>query len=109
GFKGGTGNAERDIEVKGGVYFGVTGPTFETRAEYKMIRKLGGHAVGMSTVQEVIAAVHMGMKVFAMSVITDIGIRKEDNVITHAEVLEAANKAEPKLSAIFSQLIATIG
>lgn len=101
--------ADRDIEVKEGVYFGVTGPTFETRAEYKMIRKLGGHAVGMSTVQEVIAAVHMGMKVFAMSVITDIGIRKEDNVITHAEVLEAANKAEPKLSAIFSQLIATIG
>ncbi|MEY3946194.1 MAG: hypothetical protein RJB03_900 [Bacteroidota bacterium] len=91
--------------IKQGVYFGVTGPTFETRAEYKMIHILGADAVGMSTVQEVIAAVHCGMKVFAMSVITDLGIREEENIITHQEVLDAANAAAPKLSAIFKQLI----
>jgi purine-nucleoside phosphorylase len=96
------------IPLRSGVYFGVTGPTFETRAEYQMIRILGGDAVGMSTVQEVITAVHMGMKVFALSVITDIGIRDEDNVITHEEVLQAANEAEPKFTSIFQRLIAVI-
>jgi purine-nucleoside phosphorylase len=96
------------IQVKEGVYFGVTGPTFETRAEYKMIHVLGGDAVGMSTVQEVIAAVHMGLPVFAISVITDIGIREEHNIITHEEVLQAAKEAEPKLTAIFKQLIVEI-
>lgn len=93
------------IDLKEGVYFGVTGPTFETRAEYKMIRVLGGDAVGMSTVQEVITAVHAGLPVLAISVITDIGIREEENTITHAEVLEAAKAAEPKLTAIFTELI----
>lgn len=97
-----------NIAVKEGVYYGVTGPTFETRAEYKMIHVLGGDAVGMSTVQEVIAAVHAGMDVFAMSVITDIGIREEENEITHEEVLQAATAAEPKFSALFRQLIITI-
>jgi len=96
------------IEVKEGVYFGVTGPTFETRAEYKMIHALGGDAVGMSTVQEVIAAVHSGIKVFAMSVITDIGIREENNIITHQEVLEAAQKSEPLFSIIFRELIKSL-
>ncbi|HVG12826.1 MAG TPA: purine-nucleoside phosphorylase [Flavisolibacter sp.] len=99
---------ELGITVREGVYFGVTGPTFETRAEYKMIHRLGGDAVGMSTVQEVIAAVHTGMQVFAMSVITDIGIREEENEITHQEVLEAAKEAEPKFSALFSALIAAL-
>ena len=94
-----------NIKLQEGVYFGVTGPTFETRSEYKLIHVLGGDAVGMSTVQEVIAANHCGMKVFAISVITDIGIREEDNVITHEEVLQAAKEAEPKLSAIFRELI----
>lgn len=93
------------IPVRTGVYTGVTGPTFETRAEYQLIHHLDGDAVGMSTVQEVIAAVHTGMQVFAMSVITDIGIRDDDNVITHEEVLQAAREAEPKLTAIFSGLI----
>lgn len=98
--------AERlQIPVHTGVYTGVTGPSFETRSEYKLIKVLGGDAVGMSTVQEVIAAVHCGMKVFAMSVITDIGIREEDNVITHEEVLQAAKDAEPKLTAIFTNLL----
>ncbi|MBD0299928.1 MAG: purine-nucleoside phosphorylase, partial [Nitrososphaera sp.] len=97
-----------NIEVKEGVYFGVTGPTFETRSEYKMIHVLGGDAVGMSTVQEVVAAVHAGMDVFAMSVITDIGIREEENIITHEEVLQAAQEAEPKFSAIFRELIRSL-
>ncbi|HZH36024.1 MAG TPA: purine-nucleoside phosphorylase [Flavisolibacter sp.] len=96
------------IEVKEGVYFSVTGPTFETRAEYRLIRILGAHAVGMSTVQEVIAASHAGMKVFAMSVITDVGIREEENTITHEEVLQAAKEAEPKFSAIFREMIAAV-
>lgn len=99
---------ERNITLKEGVYFGVTGPTFETRAEYKLIRILGAHAVGMSTVQEVIAAAHAGISVFAMSVITDIGIREEENTITHEEVLQAAKEAEPKFSAIFREMIATL-
>lgn len=99
---------QMNIVLKEGVYFGVTGPTFETRSEYKMIHLLGGDAVGMSTVQEVIAAVHSGMNVFAMSVITDIGIREENNIITHDEVLQAAKDAEPKFSAIFRELIASL-
>jgi purine-nucleoside phosphorylase len=93
------------IDLQEGIYFGVTGPTFETRAEYKLIHRLGGDAVGMSTVQEVIIAVHMGLPVFAISVITDIGIREEDNIITHEEVLQAAKDAEPKLTALFKQLV----
>ncbi len=94
-----------EIPVHTGVYIAVTGPTFETRAEYHFIKMAGGDTVGMSTVQECIAANHMGMKVFAMSVVTDLGIREDENVITHEEVLEAAKHAEPKLTAIFSNLI----
>ena len=96
------------IRLQQGVYFGVMGPTFETRAEYKLIRILGGDAVGMSTVQEVIAAVHLGLPVFAMSVITDIGIREEDNVITHDDVLKAAKAAEPQMSALLAGLIQSL-
>ncbi|HEY5461707.1 MAG TPA: purine-nucleoside phosphorylase [Hanamia sp.] len=99
---------ENKIQLKEGVYAGVTGPTFETRAEYKMLNLLGGDAVGMSTVQEVIAAVHLGLPVFAMSVITDVGIREEENTITHLEVLQAAKDAEPRLTLIFKQLIAQL-
>lgn len=96
---------ELDIDLKQGVYFGVTGPTFETRSEYKMIKFVGADAVGMSTVQEVIVAVHCGMEVFAMSVITDLGIRDEENEITHQDVLDAANEAAPKLTAVFKKMI----
>ncbi len=96
------------IVLHEGVYVGVTGPTFETRAEYKLIKAVGGDVVGMSTVQENIAAVHCGMKVFAISVVTDLGIREDNNVITHEEVLEAANAAEPKLTLIFSELLKEI-
>lgn len=100
--------ARLNYDVKEGVYVGVTGPTFETRAEYYMIRALGADVVGMSTVQETIVAVHAGMKVFAMSVVTDIGLREDGLITTHEEVLEAANRAEPKLAAIFKELIAAI-
>ncbi len=100
--------AEKNIKVKEGVYVAVTGPTFETRAEYKMIHTMGGDAVGMSTVQEAITAVHMGLPVFAMSVITDMGLREEDNIITHEEVLQAAKDAEPVFKNIFCELIAQL-
>lgn len=97
-----------NILLHEGVYAGVTGPTFETRAEYKFLHLAGGDAVGMSTVQEVIAARHVGMSVFAISVITDLGIREEDNIITHEEVLAAAAAAEPKLTALFKGLVAEL-
>jgi len=96
------------ITLREGVYYGVTGPTFETRAEYKLVHALGGDAVGMSTVQECIVANHMNLPVFAMSVITDIGIREDQNKITHEEVLEAAKEAEPKFATIFREMVAAI-
>ncbi len=100
--------ARLNIDVHEGVYFGVTGPSYETRAEYKMIKIMGADAVGMSTVQECIAANHMGIAVFAASVITDLGIREDENIITHEEVLHFAKAAEPKLASIFKELIATL-
>ena len=100
--------AEKNIKLKEGVYVAVTGPTFETHAEYRMILAMGGDAVGMSTVQEVITAVHMGLPVFAMSVITDVGIRDDENIITHEEVLQAAKAAEPDFKALFCELIAQL-
>lgn len=93
-----------NIDVKEGVYVSVTGPTFETKAEYRMIHVLGADAVGMSTVQEVIVAVHMGLPVLAVSVITDLGMG-EPIKITHEEVLQAAKEAEPKLASIFKEVI----
>jgi purine-nucleoside phosphorylase len=95
-------------DVKEGVYVAVTGPTFETKAEYNFIKVIGADVVGMSTVQECIVANHMGMDVFAMSVITDIGMMEHHSTITHEEVLEAAKNAEPKLAIIFRELVAAI-
>lgn len=100
--------AKNNFDLKEGVYVAVTGPTFETRAEYKLIQIVGGDVVGMSTVQESIVANHMGMRVFAISVITDLGIREEDNIITHEEVLQAAKEAEPKMALLFKELVAAI-
>jgi purine-nucleoside phosphorylase len=100
--------AKNDILVYDGVYIGLQGPTFETKAEYNWLHVIGGDAVGMSTVPEVIVAIHGGMKVFGMSVITDLGIREEMNVITHEEVLEAANIAAPKMAFIFKELLGEI-
>lgn len=100
--------AKNGFDIKEGVYVAVTGPTFETRAEYKLIHVAGGDVVGMSTVQETIAANHMGLPVFAVSIVTDIGIREDDNIITHEEVLEAAKAAEPKLALLFRELAGVI-
>lgn len=100
--------ASNNIEVHEGVYTAVTGPTFETHAEYRLIKTIGSDVVGMSTVQETIAAIHCGLKVFAVSVVTDLGIREDNNVITHEEVLEAAKNAEPKLTLIFTELVKAI-
>ena len=73
-----------------------------------MILAIGGDVVGMSTVQEVITAVHMGLPVFAMSVITDVAIREDEHAVTHEEVLEAAKNAEPVFATIFCELIAQL-
>ncbi len=100
--------AEKGISVRTGVYFGLQGPTFETHAEYRMIHILGADAVGMSTVPEVIVAWHGGMRVFAISVITDIGISDVPVTITHEEVLEAANAAAPKMAMLVAELVKRI-
>lgn len=96
---------KNDIKIFEGVYIGLQGPTFETRAEYKYLHIIGGDTVGMSTVPEVIVARHMDMKVFGMSVVTDLGIRDELNIITHEEVLEAAHNAAPKMALLFSEIL----
>jgi purine-nucleoside phosphorylase len=96
---------KNNIKVFEGVYIGLQGPTFETRAEYKYLHIIGGDTVGMSTVPEVIVARHMDMKVFGMSVVTDLGIRDELNIITHEEVLEAAHNAAPKMALLFSEIL----
>jgi purine-nucleoside phosphorylase len=96
---------EQQLNVHTGVYAGLQGPTFETRAEYKWLHIIGGDLVGMSTVPEVTVAIHGGMKVFGASIVTDLGIRDELNTITHEEVLEAANAAAPRLAALVSELL----
>ncbi len=96
------------IKIQEGVYVGVSGPTFETPAEYKFFRIIGGDAVGMSTVPEVIVARHSEMKVFAISVITDLGIVGEVLEVTHEEVQKAAEEAEPKMSFLIKKLIKKI-
>jgi len=96
---------ENNIEVKEGVYVGTQGPTFETPAEYRYFRIIGGDAVGMSTVPEAIVARHMGLPCFAVSVITDLGIAGQVETVSHEEVLAAANAAEPKLTTIITGII----
>ncbi|MFV0482657.1 MAG: purine-nucleoside phosphorylase [Bacteroidales bacterium] len=97
-----------NIEVEQGVYLGLTGPTFETPAEYRMLRILGADAVGMSTVPEVIVARHSGIRCFGVSIITDSGVPGEIVEISHEEVQKVAQEAEPKISAIIRELIKTI-
>lgn len=93
------------IEVQDGVYLGLQGPTFETLAEYGMVKKLGGDCVGMSTVPEVIVARHMELETFGVSVITDMGDVDNIDTISHAEVLEAAKNAEPHVRKLIGELI----
>lgn len=96
---------EKGIYVVHGVYVGVQGPTFETPAEYRMYRTLGGDAVGMSTVPEVIVAHHCGIKTFGVSVITDLGGFDVPVAVSHEEVQEAANKAQPLMTEIMREMI----
>jgi len=97
---------ELNIEVKDGIYYGLQGPTFETLSEYRMVKIVGADCVGMSTVPEVIVARHMGVECFGISVITDIGDEHSIDTISHQEVLEAAQKAEPKVRTLIKELIA---
>lgn len=99
---------ELQIITREGIYVGLQGPTFETPAEYAYLRAIGGDAVGMSTVPEVIVAKHAGMKTFAASIITDIGRSDTPQAITHREVLAAAHAAAPKLGSIIKALVAEL-
>lgn len=99
---------EKNIRVMHGVYVGTSGPTFETPAEYEFFRIIGGDAVGMSTVPEVIVASHASMEVFGVSVITDLGGKDITEVPTHEEVQKAAMKAQPKMVEIMETLISRI-
>ena len=96
---------ELNIYVQHGVYVGDTGPSYETPAEYKYYRAIGGDCVGMSTVPEVIVAHHCGLPVFAVSVITDLGGMDVAEKVTHELVLNAANIAEPKMTAILREML----
>lgn len=93
------------IRVVEGVYVGTTGPTFETPAEYRYFRIIGGDAVGMSTVPEVIVANHAGMKVFGISIITDLGVPGKIVEVTHEEVQEIGNKVQPLMTKIMMEMV----
>jgi len=96
---------EKDIRVVHGVYLGTQGPTFETPAEYRMYHLLGADAVGMSTVPEVIVARHCGIRVFGISVITDLGGFDKPVEVSHEEVQQAANASQPLMCEIFREII----
>ena len=93
------------IELQHGVYAGLQGPSFETPAEYKWIRIIGGDAVGMSTVPEIIVARHMGMECFGMSVITNSTASPELIKTNHKEVQSVGNEAQPRMTALFREVI----
>jgi len=96
---------ERGIKLQHGVYVGVQGPTFETPSEYRMYHIMGGDAIGMSTVPEVIVARHCGIKAFGVSIITDLGGFDEAVEVSHEEVQEAANKAQPIMTTLMKEMI----
>lgn len=96
---------DNDIKVHKGIYVALQGPTFETPAEYGMVRAIGGDAVGMSTVPEVIIAKHQGMDCFGISIITDIGGPEIAFAVSHDEVLHAADKAMPNVIKIVKGLV----
>jgi purine-nucleoside phosphorylase len=99
---------ENDIRIAEGTYLGLTGPTLETPAEYKFVRIIGADAVGMSTVPEVIVARHMEIPVFAISIITDLGVPGKIKKVSLEEVIEVASKQEPKMTLILKELISRI-
>lgn len=97
--------AELGIKVHEGCYVALQGPTFETPAEYGMIRAIGGDVVGMSTVPEVIVAKHQGMDCFGLSIITDLGGPDIAHTVSHEEVLQAANRAMPNVIRLVKGLV----
>ena len=100
---------EQGITLRKGVYVGLTGPSYETPAEYAAYGRLGGDAIGMSTVPEVIVARHTGIRVFGMSVITNEGYHFADDFVNdEQDVIRAANAASEKMGAIFARLIAAV-
>ena len=101
--------AERSIPLRKGVYVGLTGPSFETPAEYAFYGKVGGDAIGMSTVPEVIVARHAGMRVFGMSVITNEGYHFADDFVNDgADVIVAAREASSLMTQLFTDLVRKI-
>ena len=96
---------ENKIKVRHGVYLATSGPTFETPAEYKHFRIIGADAVGMSTVPEVIAARHMDLSCFAVSIISDLGVEGKIEYVTHEIVQKAAAASESKMTVIMTNLI----
>ena len=99
---------ENNIDVSTGVYAGLTGPTLETPAEYKYMRVIGADTVGMSTVPEVIVARHMDIPVFAVSIITDLGVPGKIKKVSVEDVIAVANKQEPCMTTIMKELISRI-
>jgi purine-nucleoside phosphorylase len=99
---------EQGIELKRGVYASVTGPSYETPAEIRMLRKLGGDAVGMSTVPEVIVAIHSGMKVLGMSCITNMAAGILDQPLSHDEVMETAELVKSKFLSLVKGIVKEI-
>ncbi|MGN6180899.1 MAG: purine-nucleoside phosphorylase, partial [Mucilaginibacter sp.] len=100
--------AANNITCHKGVYVAVTGPNLETKAEYRYLRIIGGDSVGMSTVPEVIVANHMGLPVFAISVLTDEGYPEVLEPVSIDTIIAVAAEAEPKLTLILKELIATL-
>ncbi|MFN5786964.1 MAG: purine-nucleoside phosphorylase, partial [Flavobacteriia bacterium] len=100
--------AENNIKVSVGAYAGLTGPTLETPAEYRYVRAIGADAVGMSTVPEVIVARHMDIPCFAISIITDLGVPGKIHKVSLQDVIDVANRQEPKMTLIMRELIARI-
>ena len=96
---------EFDITLQHGVYLGVQGPTFETPAEYRMYHLMGADAVGMSTIPEVIVARHCGIRVFGISIITDLGVEGKIVEVSHEEVQKAANAVQPLMADIMREMI----
>lgn len=98
--------SKHGFRVQEGVYAGLSGPCLETPAEYTYIRNIGGDTVGMSTVPEVIVGRHGGMRCFAISIITDLGVPGRIVKVTHQDVIDVAATAEPKMTVIMKELIA---
>ncbi len=100
--------AENNIKVSVGTYAGLTGPTLETPAEYQYVRNTGADAVGMSTVPEVIVANHMEIPCFAISIITDLGVKGKIKKVSLQDVIDVASRQEPKMTLIMKELIARV-